>query len=110
MTDGKEYQKAIEVCTTLSAWSTKQGKFTVLALATEDDVFRDLLETAKNGAYRAHVRLASMKPPQHTGKAIAPPGEPVFANLVAYCEKQLASQKPQWQNLAERHGWAPVKP
>lgn len=110
MTDRKEYQKVIEVCTTLSPWSTKQGKFTVLALATDDDVFRELLETAKNGAYKAHVGLASMKPPQHTGKAIAPPGKSVFANLIAYCEKQLASQKPQWQILAERLGWVPVRP
>lgn len=33
--------------------------------------------------------------------------QPTFetARLVQYCQFQLASSKPEWQILAERHGW-----
>lgn len=28
-------------------------------------------------------------------------------NLLAYCNKMIGTKKPEWQILAERHGWAP---
>ena len=30
----------------------------------------------------------------------------VIKNLIEYCESVIVSKKPEWQVLAERHGWA----
>ena len=30
-----------------------------------------------------------------------------FKSIVEYCQKCIGSTKPQWQLIAERHGWGP---
>lgn len=41
--------------------------------------------------------------------SIEPAGKREVERLVKYCRTAIGTKKPEWQILAERHGWTPPK-
>jgi hypothetical protein len=72
---------------------------------TEDEKLKTLLGNVITSLQRAHAN------PKIKGKST--PGSLYNANdstiksLIQYCENYIAVKKPEWQVLAEHHGWAP---
>ena len=103
--DKKEYQQVIEACRALATVDAIQRKLTKVHSSTDDPKLRALLAPAIQNletTYRAAVsrKIASQKV---TVNLSVPP----FKALADYCASCIASIKPQWQILAEQHGWAP---
>jgi hypothetical protein len=72
---------------------------------TEDQQLKTLLGSVITSLQRAHAN------PNVKGKST--PGnlynatEPAIQQVIKYCENLIGNQKPEWQVLAERHGWGP---
>ncbi|MGJ7558720.1 hypothetical protein ACSFBI_32535 [Variovorax sp. RB3P1] len=97
-----------EVITELKELRTIAAHITALGKVmnnTEDQNLKTLMGNVITSLQQAHAN------PKVKGKTT--PGNLYNAQdvgikaLIAYCEKFRAAKKPEWQVLAERHGWAP---
>jgi len=98
-TDKKDYVETVEALTTLATMTSIRNKLNKVRARTEDQRLATLLDTA--------IRLldtSSLRVP-YTLKLT----RPQYGDLHAYCKTVIESVKPQWQILAERHGWIPEK-
>jgi hypothetical protein len=103
--DKKDYQQTLDAMRALATIDAIHRKLVKLSIATEDDQLKALLAPAIENlanTYRAAVsrKIAGQK--VTTNEGMSP-----YRGLSIYCTDCLASTKPQWQILAERHGWAP---
>ncbi|HEY8939439.1 MAG TPA: hypothetical protein VIM59_04590 [Cellvibrio sp.] len=87
---------------TIASHLTNLGK---VMNKTEDEKLKTLVGNVITSLQRAHAN------PKVKGKST--PGSLYNANdisikrLIQYCEDYITIKKPEWQVLAERHGWAP---
>lgn len=96
-TEKLDYVSVIEAVTATTTLTTTRNKLNKVRARTEDQRLKTLLDPAirlidqTNIVARVSLRLTT----------------PEYGKLHAYCEAVIASAKPQWQILAERHGWTP---
>jgi ABC-type glutathione transport system ATPase component len=99
------HQKTLKSLTevkTLSSHITSLGK---IKNASEDErlngaidnLIRDLQFTHANGKHKS------------TPVALSSGTSPEVQGIINYCKQVVGSKKPEWQILAERHGWTPPK-
>ena len=97
------YKKTLKSLTeekTLAAHITSLGK---IKSASEDerlnsaisDLIRELQYEHANGKHKS------------TPVAISSGSSSEVQAIINYCKRAIGSQKPEWQILAERHGWTP---
>jgi hypothetical protein len=102
MTTYEETIAALKDIHTVASHITNIGK---IMNKTEDQQLKTLLNNVITSLQTAHAH------PKGKGKST--PGSLYKAsdtgirNLIQYCESFIATKKPEWQVLAEHHGWAP---
>ncbi|MCP1584394.1 hypothetical protein [Pseudoxanthomonas mexicana] len=103
--DKKDYLAVIETVNGIRTAAQFHERLNKIAVSTEDEQLRRVLNPVMQALRNAHNQAMLSKV---AGKkfALKFQVEP-FAGLVKYCTQLLASQKPTWQILAERHGWRP---
>jgi len=98
---------ALKTARTLTAHITGLAK---LQTKVEDDRLSSLLSTVILDLRTAHANAAASKT-KVRGKTT--PGNlysatnPSIVDLIKYCEALIGTKKPEWQVMAERHGWTP---
>lgn len=106
----KEYTDALIVLNETAKAIAKGNKLVKIAVKTEDDAFKTLLNEAIK-AYGYYIeRSYSRTVPEgsdipRNSKEYVEYLAPRKKALTEYIENILAEQKPQWQILAERNGW-----
>lgn len=94
--------QAIKETNTLS-WHIKNlGK---LKLKTEDDILISQIEKAIKGLQFLYSHCEHKSEPGSIDKL----KRPEIKDLFDYCNNKIGFKKPEWQILAERHGWLPPK-
>jgi hypothetical protein len=96
---------ALNEIRSFAAHATSLGR---IAARTEDEQLQALLETLISA-----LRAAAMHAKRKNVRAV--PGKlvgaeallPPVAPLRMYCQRMIGDKKPEWQVLAERHGWTP---
>jgi len=102
LTTYEETIAALKDMRTVASHITNLGK---VMNKTEDQQLNTLLGNVVISLQRAHAN------PNVKGKST--PGnlynatDAAIKKLIQYCEGFIAEKKPEWQVLAERHGWAP---
>ncbi|KWU18032.1 hypothetical protein [Achromobacter xylosoxidans] len=100
------YKKTIETLSSFTLPGARANALTKIQHATEDQQLKTLLQPAIDHLTHTARLLASKMPTQGDGKTLFLRKEP-WAALVDYCNAIVATQKPDWQVLAERAGWQP---
>jgi len=87
---------------TLASHITSLGKIRV---ASEDAQLNSALDVLIRDLQFAHAKSKNKSTPV----AIASGTSPDVQSIIAYCKRAIGTRKPEWQILAERHGWTPPK-
>lgn len=93
--DKKDYIDTVESLTALATFISIRGKLNKVRARTEDQKLVSGLDAVIRVFDASRVRIATT--PDLT--------RPEFKALFQYCKETIESGKPQWQVLAERHGW-----
>ena len=72
--------------------------------STEDPQLKRLVNAVYSSLQRAHQNAKSGK--STPDNLYNNPNNTVRA-LIAYCESHIQAGKPEWQVMAEKHGWTP---
>lgn len=102
MKTNKVYQSVVEACTIDANITTIRNIFNKVFIVTGDAALKQRLKPVIGIIDKA--REAGKSVPKKTRIDVA--REP-FKSLYDYSQKCLRSQKPQWQIIAEQHGWEP---
>lgn len=110
-----EYQKVLVILQESATISSKTNKLLKIEITTEDHTLAILVRTLLDrykwhvppGRYRRADRVPDGFPTSHKEWLISI--RVPKRDLENYCMNTLAKEKPQWQILAERHGWKPGK-
>lgn len=110
----KLYQQILIALKQVATPKAKQNKFVKFEIEAQDEVLRDLLHNVTT-MYSYHIkprwsRGIKMDDPQrgiipNTYSEWATMQNVANERLLEYVEKRIAEQKPQWQVMAEKHGW-----
>ncbi|MBN3044158.1 hypothetical protein H4F47_14675 [Pectobacterium brasiliense] len=72
--------------------------------STEDPQLKRLVDVVYSSLQRAHrTAKAGKSTPGHFYNS----PDNNIRGLIAYCESHIQAGKPEWQVMAERHGWTP---
>jgi hypothetical protein len=104
--DKKDYQSVLGALVDHANLPSIINKLNKVSIATEDvplrkaiqSVVRHLEEQWRDTPSSQKSAKGSLRP--HLAK------EP-YKSTVEYCQRCIDSTKPQWQIIAERHGWGP---
>lgn len=101
------YRKVLLELVKDEKWATKYNNLQKLRFSTEDEVLISLLVEYCN-MIKDISSYIQRKLFQHAQNLI---GESltVRVKLDNYCNEVIRSQKPEWQIMAERNGWAKVR-
>lgn len=92
----------------IRSFSAHATNLSRIAARTEDEQLRALLETLLSALHAASMRAKQKDVRSAPGKLVGAEALlPPVAPLSAYCQRMLVNKKPEWQVLAERHGWTP---
>jgi hypothetical protein len=69
--------------------------------ASEDSTLNQALDILIRELQRFHASSKNKSTPASFASGTS------TKNILAYCEQAIGSKKPEWQILAERHGWTP---
>lgn len=99
------YQETIDSLKKMQTRAQHIKKLGDILNKTEDQKLKQLIKPLINGiqAVLAHPKTIGKTIPV----ALFDEGDNVIVNLKTYCAQFVAVQKPEWQVLAERHGWTP---
>lgn len=102
LTDKKDYQAVLQALLTASTThKALVDKLNKVSTTTEDVKLKQALEHLVT-ELREETRNLSPR----ASKSFTPNiREPEVGSLVEYSKRCLASLKPQWQIIAEQHGW-----
>ncbi|MEI4970017.1 hypothetical protein [Aeromonas caviae] len=100
MSNYERFIKSISDVKSTSSHITALGK---IRNSTEDDRFKSTLDELIKGLQLYHSRSKSKSTPISLENST----DKVLIALKNYCEKNISTKKPEWQILAERHGWGP---
>jgi hypothetical protein len=102
----KVYKQVIETCTSITTTSNFINKLNKVHVATEDQQLKNYLAQVLwhlSDSYRYLTPAEATRP-----RLLGTYSEP-FRSLLHYCNQCAANAKPQWQIVAEQHGWQPSK-
>lgn len=71
--------------------------------STEDDRFKSTLDDLIKELQFYHSRSKNKSTPMSLENST----DKILIALKKYCENNISTKKPEWQILAERHGWGP---
>ena len=102
--NSKDYKKVITILGKITTISTIHNNLNSVFVKTEDQKLKKLLnellkELVNYESVLEKKKLASNK--HHLDLTKEP-----FKSLISYCEDCIESEKPQWQIIAEQHGWS----
>jgi len=98
------YKKVLESANeakTISSHITALGKFRA---KTEDSVLLAKIDKAIGVLQKLHMQAKTGK---STPASLDKSTDISVMDLINYCQQAIASNKPEWQVIAERNGWAP---
>ena len=95
----KEYTDIIEAMTALATPASTRNKLNKILVRTEDHILKNAIPPVINLLDSSNVRI----------KVTVRTTQEPHAKLFKYCKSVIASKKPQWQILAEKNGWGPIK-
>lgn len=102
MTTYEETIEALNDFRTVASHITNVGK---IMNKTEDQQLKILLGNVITSLQRVHAN------PKVKGKStpvnLYNTPDTGIKNLIQYCESIIGTKRPEWQVLAERHGWTP---
>jgi hypothetical protein len=104
--DKKDYQYVLGVLVDYGTLPTIINKLNRVLIATEDPDLKKLIEPVLARVDKALRDLPGGKKNVRASLRQQLTVEP-FKSVVEYCQKCIGSTKPQWQIIAERHGWGP---
>jgi hypothetical protein len=97
------YQKTLNSLMEVKTMSSHMAALGKIKVPSEDTALNQLIEAVIRELQIEYATRKSKSTPVSLDKATAPE----FKRLVEYCQRAIGSKKPEWQILAERHGWAP---
>jgi hypothetical protein len=108
MTTYEETIAALQSMRSIAAHLTALQKIRV---KTEDTQLEKLLGNALTSLQNGYALAAAKKSPGlTTPTALADGNDADVKAVIAYCQTHIGTSKPEWQVLAERHGWTPPQP
>lgn len=102
--DKKDYEAVLGVLVEHGTLSSFINKLNKVSIATEDDELRKAITPV---VWNLEKSLQSFPNNKKSAKLTLTPSSdlPPFKTLARYCLECIQSKKPQWQIIAERHGW-----
>jgi hypothetical protein len=97
----KDVLRSAKEAKTIAAHITALGK---IRAKTEDDVLLDKIDKAIGSLQGAH---ATAKKGKSTPTCLDKAKDLRVKGLIEHCERTIVDDKPEWQVIAERHGWGP---
>ncbi|WNJ82220.1 hypothetical protein RJE46_25110 (plasmid) [Cedecea neteri] len=99
------YQETIDSLKKIQTPATHITSLGKILNMTEDTSLQQLIQTTLTLLQQAHAnnKIQGKSTP---GNLYNAQHAPIIA-LIAYCEQFIQAKKPEWQVLAERHGWTP---
>ncbi|MGD1083013.1 MAG: hypothetical protein ABR881_32265 [Candidatus Sulfotelmatobacter sp.] len=104
--DKKDYHSVLGVLVDYATLPTIINKLNRVLIATEDAELKKFIEPVVARTDKALRDLPGGKKNVRVSLRQQLTVEP-FKAAVEYCQKCIDSAKPQWQIIAERHGWTP---
>lgn len=98
------YQETIDSLKQSQTAANHINALSKILMSTEDPQLKRLVNAVYDTVRQAHAKATSGKStPGHLYN------DPHYAtrNLIAYCESHIQAGKPEWQVMAEKHGWTP---
>lgn len=98
------YRKVLEStkeAKTIASHITALGK---IRAKTEDDVLLGKIDKAIRSLQGAHAKATKGK---STPTCLDKATDQAVKDLIEHCKRAVSSDKPEWQIIAERNGWAP---
>ena len=105
-TDKKDYQSVLGVLVDYGTLPSIINKLNRVLIATEDPDLKKLIEPVVARVDKALRDLPNGKKSVKASLRQQLKVDP-FKSVVEYCQKCIDLTKPQWQIIAEHHGWAP---
>ena len=105
-TDKKDYQSVLGALVDYGTLASIINKLNRVLIATEDTDLKKLIEPVVARLDKVLRDLPSGKRSVKASLRQQLKVEP-FKSAVEYCQKCIDSTKPQWQIVAEHHGWGP---
>jgi len=104
--DKKDYESVLGTLVDYGTLASIINKFNRVHITTEDADLRKLIEPVIAGIDKVLRDLPISKKSVRASLRQQLKVEP-YKSVVEYCQKCIGSKKPQWQIIAERHGWGP---
>lgn len=100
--DKKDYQVVLAALVGHATLASTINKVTKVWAATEDTKFKAALGKLIN-----HLKAGARDQAKPNAVVSLHLGVTPYKEIFEYCERCLHSIKPQWQIIAEQHGWMP---
>lgn len=98
------YQKTIDSLKKTQTAAQHISGLGKILTSTEDPQLQRLVNVVYSSLQQAHKNAKSGKTtPGHIYNS----PDNAIRGLIAYCESHIQAGKPEWQVMAERHGWTP---
>ena len=104
--DKKDYQSVLGALVDYGSLASIINKLNRVLIATEDTHLKKLIEPVVARVDKVLRDLPNGKKSVKASCRQQLKVEP-FKSVVEYCQKCIGSTKPQWQIIAEHHGWGP---
>jgi len=100
--DKKDYQAVLAALVSHATVASTINKITKVWVATEDAKLKTAL-----GSLIAHLKEAARNQSKPNAAVSLRLDVAPYKVIAEYCQKCIDSIKPQWQIIAEQHGWGP---
>ena len=104
--DRKDYQSVLGALVDYGTLASIINKLNRVLIATEDTELKELIEPVVARVDKVLRDLPNGKKSVTVSLRQQRTVEP-FKSVDEYCQKCIGSTKPQWQIIAEYHGWGP---
>lgn len=101
MSSYKKVLESTKKAKTVSSHITALGN---IRAKTEDDVLLGKIDKAIGSLQGAHAKATKGK---STPTCLDKATDQAVKDLIEHCKRAVSSDKPEWQVIAERNGWAP---
>ena len=105
-TDKKDYQSVLGALVDYGTLASIINKLNRVLITTEDADLKKLIEPVVARVDKALRDVPHGKQSVKASLRQQLKVEP-FKSVAEYCQKCIGSTKPQWQIIAEHHGWGP---
>jgi hypothetical protein len=107
MSDKKQYQEVLLALKAIATIAATHRRLTKIETLTEDKQLRTILRSCLQLQQKAFI-VAQIRKLQGQKIQVNLDVSP-YRELTAYCNHCISSVTPQWQVIAEQHGWMPLE-